>query len=108
MLASSLQTETVTKTKGKKETKQNKGKESAVPDDDGKPVELLQRPKDYIVKFAFPDPPPLNPPVLGAYGKPFIPFMAIVLILMIFRCGFWIYRTASVVQEAQFWYRYGY
>lgn len=63
--------ESVTKVKGKKETKANKGKEVSVPDDDGKPVELLQRPKDYIVKFHFPDPPPLNPPVLGAYDVDF-------------------------------------
>jgi len=33
------------------------------------PVELLSKPREYKVKFSFPDPPPLNPPILGAYGK---------------------------------------
>lgn len=28
-------------------------------------VELIKRPKEYVVKFSFPDPPPLNPPILG-------------------------------------------
>jgi ATP-binding cassette subfamily F protein 1 len=59
----------MTKAKGKREEKAKKGKKDPVPDDDAKPVELLQRPKDYIVKFQFPDPPPLNPPILGAHGK---------------------------------------
>ena len=36
-------------------------------DDDG-PQQLLEKPREYQVKFSFPDPPPLNPPVLGAYG----------------------------------------
>jgi len=63
--------ETIKKTKGKNEAKAKKGKEVAVPDDDGKPVELIQRPKDYLVKFHFPDPPPLNPPILGAHDVEF-------------------------------------
>lgn len=33
--------------------------------------ELLQRPKEYNVRFRFPSPPPLNPPVLGAYDVSF-------------------------------------
>ena len=33
--------------------------------------ELLQRPKEYQVRFRFPSPPPLNPPVLGAYEVTF-------------------------------------
>ena len=41
---------------------------SANDEDDG-PEELLQRPKEYKVKFMFPNPPPLNPPILGAYGN---------------------------------------
>ncbi|KRY55472.1 ATP-binding cassette sub-family F member 1 [Trichinella britovi] len=31
-------------------------------------MNLIQRPKDYVVKFRFPDPPALNPPILGAHG----------------------------------------
>ena len=33
--------------------------------------ELLQKPKEYQVRFRFPSPPPLNPPVLGAYDVTF-------------------------------------
>lgn len=33
------------------------------------PTELLQRPREYIVKFSFPDPPPLQPPILGLQSK---------------------------------------
>ncbi|XP_060065979.1 ATP-binding cassette sub-family F member 1-like [Ylistrum balloti] len=36
-----------------------------------KKTELLQRPKDYTVKFHFPDPTPLNPPILGAMNVNF-------------------------------------
>ncbi|CAB3996810.1 ATP-binding cassette sub-family F member 1 [Paramuricea clavata] len=28
-------------------------------------VELIKRPKEYVVRFSFPNPPPLNPPILG-------------------------------------------
>ncbi|CAH1173645.1 unnamed protein product [Phaedon cochleariae] len=40
-------------------------------EDDTAPTELLQRPKDYLVKFRFPDPPPLQPPVLGLHNTTF-------------------------------------
>ncbi|KAK2567101.1 ATP-binding cassette sub-family F member 1 [Acropora cervicornis] len=33
--------------------------------DDLEPVELIKKPKEYVVKFSFPLPPPLNPPILG-------------------------------------------
>ncbi|XP_029387352.1 ATP-binding cassette sub-family F member 1 isoform X2 [Mus pahari] len=35
------------------------------------PPELLKRPKEYTVRFTFPDPPPLSPPVLGLHGVTF-------------------------------------
>jgi len=38
-------------------------------DDDEDQQQLLEKPREYQVKFSFPDPPPLNPPILGAYGK---------------------------------------
>lgn len=38
-------------------------------EEDNGPTELLSRPKEYIVKFSFPDPPPLQPPILGLYSK---------------------------------------
>lgn len=55
-----------------KQNKQTKGKKgsSAIGDDDDAPsAELLQRIKEYSVKFVFEDPPKLSPPVLGLYSK---------------------------------------
>lgn len=46
----------------------NRGKTAKNDDDEG-PQELLARPKDYVVKFRFPDPPPLQPPILGLHSK---------------------------------------
>ncbi|KAM8793806.1 ATP-binding cassette sub-family F member 1 [Eudromia elegans] len=34
-------------------------------------AELLQRPREYHVRFSFPPPPPLSPPVLGLHGVDF-------------------------------------
>lgn len=58
------------KTKDALTRKQEKGRgsKSAKPDDEDGPQELLARPKDYIVKFRFPDPPPLQPPILGLHS----------------------------------------
>ena len=42
---------------------------AAVAEDDDEPVELLTKPREYQVKFSFPNPPPLSPPILGAYGE---------------------------------------
>jgi ATP-binding cassette subfamily F protein 1 len=36
-----------------------------------RPVELLSKPNDYIVKFSFPNPPPMKPPILGLHGVTF-------------------------------------
>lgn len=47
------------------------GKQQKDDYDDDKPVELLERPRDYIVKFSFPDPPPLQPPILGLHNTSF-------------------------------------
>jgi len=46
----------------------NKGQDD---DDDAGPVELLKRPKEYKVKFNFPDPPKLSPPILGLHDVSF-------------------------------------
>lgn len=52
--------------------KQEKGKNKGPKNEDEEgPQELLSRPKDYIVKFRFPDPPPLQPPILGLHSKLF-------------------------------------
>ncbi|KAL4706831.1 hypothetical protein ACJJTC_010065 [Scirpophaga incertulas] len=40
-------------------------------EDNAAPVTLLQKPKEYIVKFSFPDPPPLQPPILGLHNVDF-------------------------------------
>ncbi|CAJ0945631.1 unnamed protein product, partial [Mesorhabditis belari] len=52
--------------------KQNKGKtkgSSTMGDeDDAPPAELLQRRKEYSVKFSFPEPSPIQPPILGLFG----------------------------------------
>jgi len=40
-------------------------------EEDSQPQELLQRPKEYLVKFRFPEPPPLQPPVLGLHNVTF-------------------------------------
>lgn len=34
-------------------------------------TELIRKPREYLVKFSFPDPPPLNPPILGLYNVDF-------------------------------------
>ncbi len=49
----------------RKQQKGKKNKEEFV--EDQKPQELLQKPKEYVVKFTFPAPPPLAPPVLGLH-----------------------------------------
>lgn len=43
----------------------NRSKAQREDEDAAAPTALLQRPKEYIVKFSFPDPPPLQPPILG-------------------------------------------
>ena len=59
-----------TKTKRDQQIKQNKKagkKDDRDGNDEAAPVNLLARPKDYIVKFRFPEPPPLQPPILGLH-----------------------------------------
>ncbi|KAH8033568.1 hypothetical protein HPB51_014348 [Rhipicephalus microplus] len=71
MKASGMSSKTATKTTVQALTRKqqkNKQKLQGTEEDNG-PAELIQRPKDYIVKFKFPNPPPLNPPILGLYSK---------------------------------------
>jgi len=51
--------------------KQAKGRGKQQEPDDSGPQELLQRPKEYIVKFKFPEPPPIQPPILGMHNISF-------------------------------------
>ncbi|XP_039289185.1 ATP-binding cassette sub-family F member 1 [Nilaparvata lugens] len=64
--AEKKQKEALTRKQEKNKTKQQKTN-----DDETGPIELLQKPKEYIVKFSFPDPPPLQPPILGLYSVHF-------------------------------------
>ncbi|XP_071443022.1 ATP-binding cassette sub-family F member 1 [Hetaerina americana] len=48
-----------------------KGGGGAGDDSETGPTELLQKPREYIVKFRFPDPPPLQPPILGLHNVTF-------------------------------------
>merc|ERR1712110_309076 len=49
----------------------NQSKLSKQDDEDTGPTELLDRPKEYIVKFRFPDVSNLQPPILGLHGVSF-------------------------------------
>jgi len=63
------------KTKEALTRKQEKGrqmkKKGNNDDEDTGPTELLEKPMDYIVKFNFPAPPPLQPPILGMHNVSF-------------------------------------
>ncbi|XP_041368802.1 ATP-binding cassette sub-family F member 1-like isoform X2 [Gigantopelta aegis] len=48
----------------------NKAKQSAFAEEEKK-TELLAKPREYTVKFTFPNPTPLNPPILGAHDVTF-------------------------------------
>lgn len=64
--AEKKQKEALTRKQEKNRSKQTKT------EDDEIALELLSRPKEYIVKFRFPDPPPLQPPILGLHSKIFV------------------------------------
>uniref|UniRef100_A0A1Y1K7E5 ATP-binding cassette sub-family F member 1 n=1 Tax=Photinus pyralis TaxID=7054 RepID=A0A1Y1K7E5_PHOPY len=63
--AEKKQKEALTRKQEKNRTKLQKQ------EDDNQIAELLQKPRDYIVKFSFPDPPPLQPPILGLHNVTF-------------------------------------
>ena len=50
----------------KQQKNRTKAQQSCI-EDEGK-TELLEKPREYSVKFTFPDPPTLSPPILGAFG----------------------------------------
>ncbi|KAG9472381.1 hypothetical protein GDO78_019819 [Eleutherodactylus coqui] len=47
--------------------KQMKGRKKNADEESNEATELLKRPKEYTVKFTFPNPPPLSPPILGLH-----------------------------------------
>ncbi|XP_056153879.1 ATP-binding cassette sub-family F member 1 [Lampris incognitus] len=52
--------------------KQQKGKKKGGAEEESQEsTELLKRPKEYTVKFTFPNPPPLSPPILGLHSVVF-------------------------------------
>lgn len=51
--------------------KQQKGKKKGQEEESHEAPELLKRPKEYTVKFTFPNPPPLSPPILGLHSVDF-------------------------------------
>lgn len=61
--AEKKQKEALTRKQEKNRTKMQKQEEETGP------TELLQKPREYVVKFSFPDPPPLQPPILGLQSK---------------------------------------
>ncbi|XP_051992718.1 ATP-binding cassette sub-family F member 1-like isoform X2 [Xyrauchen texanus] len=51
--------------------KQQKGKKKTQDEESHEATELLKRPREYTVKFTFPNPPPLSPPILGLHSVNF-------------------------------------
>uniref|UniRef100_A0A1A9W6A7 ATP-binding cassette sub-family F member 1 n=1 Tax=Glossina brevipalpis TaxID=37001 RepID=A0A1A9W6A7_9MUSC len=49
----------------------NKSKQQRQQEDEEGPIELLEKPKEYIVKFRFPEPSQLQPPILGLHTVTF-------------------------------------
>lgn len=68
--ATKKQAEKKTKEALTRKQEKNRAKNKKDEDEDG-PMELLLRPQEYIVKFNFPEPPPLQPPILGLYNVTF-------------------------------------
>uniref|UniRef100_A0A8C7S218 ATP-binding cassette sub-family F member 1 n=1 Tax=Oncorhynchus mykiss TaxID=8022 RepID=A0A8C7S218_ONCMY len=64
--------------------KQAKGKKKGgVEEESLEATELLKRPKEYTVKFTFPNPPSLSPPILGLHSEFFLFFLFLSLSLYI-------------------------
>lgn len=51
--------------------KQQKCRRRATDEEAAEAPELLKRPREYTVRFTFPNPPPLSPPILGLHGVDF-------------------------------------
>lgn len=48
--------------------KQQKCRRRTAAEEAAEAPELLKRPREYTVRFTFPNPPPLSPPILGLHG----------------------------------------
>uniref|UniRef100_UPI00398E6C09 ATP-binding cassette sub-family F member 1 isoform X2 n=1 Tax=Pristiophorus japonicus TaxID=55135 RepID=UPI00398E6C09 len=51
--------------------KQQKCRKKNMDEESNEAPELLKRPREYTVKFTFPNPPPLSPPILGLHAVDF-------------------------------------
>ncbi|XP_067830098.1 ATP-binding cassette sub-family F member 1 isoform X2 [Heptranchias perlo] len=51
--------------------KQQKCRKKNLDEESNEAPELLKRPREYTVKFTFPNPPPLSPPILGLHAVDF-------------------------------------
>lgn len=69
--SSKKQAEKKTKEALTRKQEKNRSKTQKSNEEDQAPPELLQKPKEYMVKFSFPDPPPLQPPILGLHNVTF-------------------------------------
>uniref|UniRef100_A0A8B9ELG9 ATP binding cassette subfamily F member 1 n=1 Tax=Anser cygnoides TaxID=8845 RepID=A0A8B9ELG9_ANSCY len=49
--------------------KQQKCRRRTAAEEAAEVPELLKRPREYTVRFTFPNPPPLSPPILGLHGQ---------------------------------------
>uniref|UniRef100_A0A673L0Z7 ATP-binding cassette sub-family F member 1-like n=1 Tax=Sinocyclocheilus rhinocerous TaxID=307959 RepID=A0A673L0Z7_9TELE len=58
-------------TKDAQTRKQQKVKKKGQEEESHEATELLKRPREYTVKFTFPNPPPLSPPILGLHSVDF-------------------------------------
>ncbi|KAK7477893.1 hypothetical protein BaRGS_00030889, partial [Batillaria attramentaria] len=67
---SSKQAEAKQKEALTRKQQKNRSKQATFQEEE-KPQELLVKPRDYIVKFSFPNPTPLNPPILGLHSVTF-------------------------------------
>ncbi|XP_072014679.1 LOW QUALITY PROTEIN: ATP-binding cassette sub-family F member 1-like [Amphiura filiformis] len=68
---SSKAAEAIQKSAATKKSQKKGGKKGDPTEDEAEAIELLKKPRDYVVKFTFPQPPSLTPPILGLYTVDF-------------------------------------
>ncbi|KAK1143351.1 ATP-binding cassette sub-family F member 1-like [Acipenser oxyrinchus oxyrinchus] len=73
--------------------KQQKGRKKNQEEEGPEQLELLKRPKEYTVKFTFPNPPPLSPPILGLHKKMSLFFLS---------CRFWVQSQKPLFKNVDF------
>ncbi|TNN45546.1 ATP-binding cassette sub-family F member 1 [Liparis tanakae] len=77
--------------------KQQKGKKKGAQEEESQDAtELLKRPREYTVKFTFPNPPPLSPPILGLHSVIIVSHDARLITET--RCQMWVVEDSSANQ----------